>query len=155
MATVKRYNNPIDPLLRFDENTIRQEQQIYISWTRRPVKGRKFAIDLFRELKATKYPNLKMFMSGKDDKNNAGIETKKWFSEEEKLRLLQQSSLILMPSKYEGQSLVMLEALHCGLPCIISDTVLDLPNSVVAAKHDDLGDWVEKVSHILEKYHGW
>ena len=89
-------------------------------------------------------------MSGKGDENNAGIETKKWFSEEEKLRLLQQSSLILMPSKYEGQSLVMLEALHCGLPCIISDVVLDLPDSVIAAKHDDLDDWIEKVSHTLE-----
>ena len=55
-----------------------------------------------------------------------------------------------MPSKYEGQSLVMLEALHCGLPCIISDVVLDLPDSVIAAKHDDLDDWVEKVSHTLE-----
>ena len=143
-------NNPIDPLLHFDENIIRQEQQILFLGRDDPVKGRKFAVNLFRELKTTKYPNLKMYMSGKDDKNNAGIETKKWFSEEEKLRLLQQSSLILMPSKYEGQSLVMLEALHCGLPCIISDTVLDLPKSVVAAKHDDLGDWVEKVSHILE-----
>ena len=143
-------NNPIDPLLRFDENMIRQEQQILFLGRDDPVKGRKFAIDLFRELKATKYPNLKMYMSGKDDENNAGIETKKWFSEEEKLRLLQQSSLILMPSKYEGQSLVMLEALHCGLPCIISDTVLDLPESVVAAKHDDLDDWIEKVSHTLE-----
>ena len=143
-------NNPIDPLLHFDENMIRQEQQILFLGRDDPVKGRKFAVNLFRELKTTKYPNLKMYMSGKDDENNAGIETKKWFSEEEKLRLLQQSSLILMPSKYEGQSLVMLEALHCGLPCIISDTVLDLPKSVVAAKHDDLDDWVEKVSHTLE-----
>ena len=142
--------NPIDPLLPFNENTIRQKQQILFLGRDDPVKGRKFAIDVFRELKTTKYPNLKMFMSGKDDQNSAGIVTKKWFSEEEKLRLLQQSSLILMPSKYEGQSLVMLEALHCGLPCIISDTVLDLPDSVIVAKHEDLRDWIEKVSHTLE-----
>mgnify|MGYP006250719923 FL=1 len=142
--------NPIDPLLPFNENTIRQKQQILFLGRDDPVKGRKFAIDVFRELKKTKYPNLKMFMSGKADQDSAGIETKKWFSEEEKLRLLQQSSLILMPSKYEGQSLVMLEALHCGLPCIISDTVLDLPDSVIVAKHEDLRDWIEKVSHTLE-----
>ena len=142
--------NPIDPLLPFNENTIRQKQQILFLGRDDPVKGRKFAIDVFRELKTTKYPNLKMFMSGKADRDSAGIETKKWFSEEEKLRLLQQSSLILMPSEYEGQSLVMLEALHCGLPCIISDTVLDLPDSVIVAKHEDLRDWIEKVSHTLE-----
>ena len=142
--------NPIDPLLPFNENTIRQKQQVLFLGRDDPVKGRKFAIDVFRELKTTKYPNLKMFMSGKADRDSAGIETKKWFSEEEKLRLLQQSSLILMPSEYEGQSLVMLEALHCGLPCIISDTVLDLPDSVIVAKHEDLRDWIEKVSHTLE-----
>ena len=142
--------NPIDPLLPFNENTIRQKQQILFLGRDDPVKGRKFAIDVFRELKTTKYPNLKMFMSGKADRDSAGIETKKWFSEEEKLRLLQQSSLVLMPSEYEGQSLVMLEALHCGLPCIISDTVLDLPDSVIVAKHEDLRDWIEKVSHTLE-----
>ena len=47
-------NNPIDPLLRFDENIIRQEQPILFLGRDDPVKGRKFAVNLFRELKNNK-----------------------------------------------------------------------------------------------------
>ena len=55
-----------------------------------------------------------------------------------------------MPSAYEGQSLVMLEALNCGLPCIISDRITDLPDSVIIAKHENLIDWNQKITNVLE-----
>ena len=62
-------------------------------------------------------PDLKLVMTGIDRSTKPWIEAKGWVSEQEKLELLQKSSLLIMPSAYEGQPLTILEALACGLPC--------------------------------------
>tara|TARA_B100000674_G_C37947100_1_gene965422 strand:- start:1775 stop:2710 length:936 start_codon:yes stop_codon:yes gene_type:complete len=148
-------NNPIDPKICFNEKISRKKRQILFLGRNDKTKGHALALKVFRDLRNSKYPDLEMYMSGKKSKNSNGIISNPWFSEKEKLRLLQESSVILMPSTYEGQSLVMLEALNCGLPCIISDKITDLPDSVIIAKHENLIDWNQKITNVLEnRYNG-
>jgi len=62
---------------------------------------------------------------------------------------LQKSSLLIVPSAYEGQPLVILEALACGLPCLASDQIRELPEVVETAKFENIEQWVSKVEEML------
>ena len=73
-----------------------------------------------------------------------------WISEEEKLRLLQSASLLLVPSAFEGQPLVVLEAMSSGLPVLVSDRLLSMPEGVEVAPFEDTEHWVEKVLQMFE-----
>ena len=73
-----------------------------------------------------------------------------WVSEPEKLRLLQSASLLLVPSKFEGQPLVILEALACGLQVLTSDQVFSIPQSVNQAPYQNKDEWVLKILQMLK-----
>lgn len=42
-------------------------------------------------------------------------------NEEEKIEILNASNVFVLPSKFEGMSLSLLEAMSCGLACVVSD----------------------------------
>jgi glycosyltransferase involved in cell wall biosynthesis len=94
-------------------------------------------------------PNLKITMTGIEQSENHWVDAKGWVSEQEKLELLQKSSLLIIPSAYEGQPLVILEALACGLPCLASDQIRELPEIVETAEFEDIEQWAIKVEEIL------
>ncbi|MGB2268174.1 MAG: glycosyltransferase, partial [Candidatus Poseidoniaceae archaeon] len=71
-----------------------------------------------------------------------------WISKEEKVRLLQESSLLILPSVYEGQPMVALEALACGTPVLASDSVHSLPSGIETASMRSKEDWLEKIERI-------
>jgi glycosyltransferase involved in cell wall biosynthesis len=54
--------------------------------------------------------------------------------------------LLLLPSKWEGQPMVALEALACGTPVLASDTIHSLPDIVEKCSMDDIDNWIK---HIL------
>ena len=58
--------------------------------------------------------------------------------------------MLIIPSEYEGQPLVMLEALFCGTPCLVSDTIIDLPKSVITAKYGNLNDWFKHAVELFD-----
>ena len=91
-----------------------------------------------------------MKMTGTGKFNVEGLECYEWVTEEDKLSLIQNSSMLIIPSEYEGQPLVMLEALFCGTPCIVSDRIIDLPKPVISAKYDDLNDWFKNVVKLFD-----
>lgn len=113
-----------------------------------PVKGHAFGIELAKALR-TEFPELRLTLTGISTSPEVWIEALGWVSEEEKLRLLQTASVLLVPSGYEGQPMVMLEALSCGLPVCVSDRLLDVPDTVAVAKYEDIEDWCERVGAVL------
>ncbi|MGB1985852.1 MAG: glycosyltransferase family 4 protein, partial [Candidatus Poseidoniaceae archaeon] len=68
-----------------------------------------------------------------------------WVSKEEKVKLLQESSLLLLPSTYEGQPMVALEALACGTPVLASNVLHSLPDGIKVASLEDIEEWIEKI----------
>ena len=45
---------------------------------------------------------------------------------------------MIVPSAYEGQPLAIIEALACGLPCLASDRISELPEIVETAEFENL-----------------
>ena len=142
-------NNPIDPKLNFQANYVRKAKQLLLLGRDDSVKGHDFALAVFDRLKAND-PDIELIITGTDRYTRPNVRSERWITEKEKITLLQQASAILIPSRYEGQPMTMLEALYCGLNCVASDNIIDLPSTVTKAKFGDLDDWVKKVTTILE-----
>ena len=134
--------NPIDPNITTDETILRKPKQLLLLGRADPVKGHGFAFEIARRLEKEGW---ELVATGTEH-SEAGIKGLGWVTEQEKLRLLQESTAILIPSKFEGQPLVMLEALAAGCPVIASNKIPELPSCVTSATHEDLDEWVKAVN---------
>jgi glycosyltransferase involved in cell wall biosynthesis len=142
-------SNPIDPIHCIDETVKRKQNQILLLGRNDEVKGHDFAFEIMREFQKNA-SDVTLHCTGReqapDDLDN--VIAHGWVSKEEKVRLLQESSLLILPSTYEGQPMVALEALACGTPVLASDTVHSLPNGIETASMNRKEDWVEKIERI-------
>ena len=114
-----------------------------------PVKGHAFAVTLAETLRSS-FPDLRLTMTGVDTSPYGWVDARGWISEEAKAALLAQATVLLVPSAFEGQPVVALEALASGLPVCVSDRVVGLPDVVEKAAFNDLEAWVEAVTSLLE-----
>ena len=126
----------------------RDEHHLLLLGRRDPIKGHDFAIELAGVLREH-HPHLRLSLTGRKDSPQPWVAALGWVAEEEKIRLLQQASVLLIPSAYEGQPMVMLEALACGLPVCASDRLVDVPEPVRCAPHDDVLAWAETITALL------
>tara|TARA_B100000965_G_C19571112_1_gene749174 strand:- start:439 stop:1431 length:993 start_codon:yes stop_codon:yes gene_type:complete len=141
-------HNPVDPSIVHNKDIKREQNQILLLGRNDVVKGHDFAIQLSENL-VNSIPDLKLIMTGLDKSTQPWIKARGWVSELEKLELLQKSSLLIVPSAYEGQPLTILEALACGLPCLASDKIIGLPDIVEYAEFENILDWTDKVKNML------
>jgi len=70
-----------------------------------------------------------------------------WVTEEEKYSLLRESDVLIIPSQYEGQPLVMMEGLAAKCKVVASDKIPGLPNCVASAEFNNIQDWVNKIKN--------
>ena len=89
-------------------------------------------------------------MTGVSNSAHSWVNARGWVSAEEKASLLAQASVLLVPSAFEGQPVVVLEALASGLPVCTSDRVKGLPETVETARFGDVEAWVEAVSNLFQ-----
>ena len=113
-----------------------------------PVKGHAFAVQLAEALRPS-IPGLRLTMTGISQSEHTWVDARGWVSEEEKAGLLAHSSVLLIPSAFEGQPLVALEALSAGLPVCASDRIVGLPATVKVAAFEDVEAWVAAVSDLF------
>ena len=113
-----------------------------------PVKGHSFAVSVALELKK-KFPDLVMTMTGVEESNEDWIRARGWVTEKEKLELLSVASVLLLPSKFEGQPMVAIEALASGLPVVADSRLHSLPKEVIQAG-PSIESWCEVVTKALE-----
>ena len=90
-------------------------------------------------------------MTGWEEADTPWVESPGWVSNEQKVSLMARASVLLVPSAYEGQPMVALEALSTGLPVCSSDRVQGLPDTVVQAPYGDVDAWVSRLSEVLEQ----
>jgi len=125
-------------------------------------KNHTFMLDVFAEMLRSE-PDSLLVMVGKGslmDKMQAkakelGIWDKTRFMGERKDvdRLLQAMDLFMMPSVFEGQPFVLIEAQCAGLPCLVSDAINDdicLTDSVVRMSlNESVKNWSEKALQMM------
>ena len=140
--------NPVHPAS--PSSNRRDHEHLLVLGRADPVKGHAFAERLVSELRKQR-PSLTLTLTGNDRTDTEGVHALGWVSEEKKQQLLHGASLLLVPSGYEGQPMVMLEALACGLPVCVSDRLLDVPDTVGVAAYGDLEDWKKKVDALLDQ----
>ncbi len=128
--------NPVNPLI--TPGGVRKDF-VLLMGRPDPVKGHDFAFSLgLSNLKVTGV-----------NRAPQGIEALGWVSEEEKLKLLQTAKVLLVPSGYEGQPMVILEALAADCPIIASTNVPDLPDCIISIDLDDRDGWIKAIERPI------
>ena len=141
--------NPIDPMHSIDASVERNPNQILLLGRNDPVKGHDFAFQIMNELER-RGSNMILHCTGREEvpEGSTNIVAHGWVSKEEKVKLLQESSLLLLPSAYEGQPMVALEALACGTPVLASNALHSLPDVIFRPGEETLESWVDLIEHI-------
>ena len=143
--------NPIDPMHCADATVERNPNQILLLGRDDPVKGHDFAFQIMNELKQ-RGSDLTLHCTGREEapEGSTNIVTHGWITKEEKVKLLQESSLLLLPSAYEGQPMVALEALACGTPVLASNALHSLPDVIHQPDEETVESWADAIEHIRE-----
>ena len=137
-------SNPIDPNIRIGDRGKRKSKQLLLLGRADPVKGHEFAFRLAREVRDKGW---ELLATGTNH-SEKGITGLGWVSEEVKYELLHESTALLIPSKFEGQPMVMFEAIKSGCQVIASQNIEEIPDCIYSAPHDDLRFWVEMINQI-------
>ena len=143
IGEVSVIENPIDPNLQTEDLVDKKSKQILLLGRQDPVKGHRFAFEAVRMM-ANDGWHLKA--TGTLHSEDA-IQGLGWVTEEEKYSLLRESDVLIIPSQYEGQPLVMMEGLAAKCKVVASDKIPGLPNCVVSAEFNNTEDWVNKIKN--------
>lgn len=146
IGPVEAVVNPVPPHCTPGDG-IRDANHVLVLGRDDPVKGHGFAERVMARLVEHR-PEVHLSMTGKASSSLPYINALGWVSEAKKLHLLRSASVLLVPSSVEGQPLVVLEALACGLPVVASANLHSLPDGVVRAG-SSVDDWVDAVERVL------
>jgi glycosyltransferase involved in cell wall biosynthesis len=141
-------NNPVDAKIQ-PSSVERDRLHLLLLGRNDPVKGHNFGIQVSEKVREV-HPQLQVSMTGISTSPHPWLSAKGWIEESEKLHLLQTATLLLVPSAFEGQPLVVLEALTCGLQVIASDRIKSLPEGTIRAPYEDVDAWVSSICQYLE-----
>lgn len=141
-------HNPLDPELSIDTNMVRDPNKILFLGRNDRIKGGLFAQELVKKLRQSN-SDLFLAMSGIESSKYPWVRSLGWVTEDEKRGHLSTASLLLIPSKFEGQPMVVLEALALRTPVLLSDAIHSLPDSLPRARYEDVEDWKHQVESLL------
>lgn len=145
-------SNPFHPIHKYSSLENKNPNQLILLARNNKVKGFEFAIELMNELWQHD-PDIHLHCSGitKTPKSSKNITAYGEISDIEKISLLQESSILLLPSKFEGQPVVALEALASGTYVIASNTLHSLPQTVVMESKQSVHSWVNAILEIRNR----
>ena len=107
------------------------------------MKGHKFAFDVVRMM-----ANDGWYLKATGTLHSEdAVEGLGWVTEKEKYSLLRESEVLIIPSQYEGQPLVMMEGLAAKCKVVASDKIPGLPNCVSSAEYNNIEDWINKIKN--------
>ena len=146
-------SNPIDPIHCIDDTVNRKPNQLLLLGRNDPIKGHDFAFKIMNELERRGTDHV-LHCTGREEapEGSSNIVAHGWVSKEEKIKLLQESSLLLLPSAYEGQPMVALEALACGTPVLASNALHSLPDVISRPYEETIDCWADSIEGSLGTY---
>lgn len=146
LGPVEAVVNPVPPRYVPGQGA-RENNHVLVLGRDDPVKGHGFAERVVARL-AEQRPDVRLTMTGRATSSLPFVQALGWVDEAKKLDLLQSASVLLLPSSHEGQPLVALEALACGLPVVAPEHLHSLPEGVVRAGPSEEA-WVAAVEEVL------
>lgn len=149
IGEVKVISNPVNPILAVDNSIERIEGKLLLLGRNDPVKGHDFAIEVATMARKSN-PKITLSMSGIEHSEKDWIDAMGWISEQQKIEHLQNSSILLVPSKWEGQPLVILEAMACGLVIIANEQLNQLPDNIGKASLENKQQWVDIILETIK-----
>ncbi len=147
LVPVEAVVNPVGPKYAPGQ-AARESNHVLVLGRNDPVKGHAFAEEVVARL-AESRPDVRLSMTGRERSSLPFVQPLGWVREEKKLELLQTATVLLLPSSVEGQPLVVLEALACGLPVIAPQRLHSLPEGVHRAG-PKVEDWIRAVEGVLD-----
>ena len=128
-------------------------------------KNHSFLLDIFAVF-AKAHPDARLMLIGrgvlmdamKEKASSLGIADKVLFMGEQKNvnELLQAFDLFLMPSTFEGQPFVLIEAQCAGLPCLVSDVINDdiclTTNIRKLSLQQNAEEWSKQMTEMLNTF---
>ena len=128
-------------------------------------KNHTFLLDIFAAF-AKEHPDTRLMLVGrgvlmdamKEKASSLGISSNVLFMGEQRNvnELLQAFDLFLMPSFFEGQPYVLIEAQCAGLPCVVSDVINDdiclTPNVKKLSLQQVAEEWAGQMAEMLGTY---
>ena len=149
IGDVEVISNPVNPNLIIDSSIERIEGKLLLLGRNDPVKGHAFAIEVATMARESNQ-NITLSMSGIENAKEDWISAMGWISEQQKIENLHNSNILLVPSKWEGQPLVILEAMACGLPIIANDSLAQLPDNIGKASLENKQQWVDSILETIK-----
>jgi len=153
IGDVEVISNPVNPNLVMDSSIERIGGKLLLLGRNDPVKGHTFAIEVATMARKSN-PEITLSMSGIENCKEDWINAMGWISEQQKIENLHNSNILLVPSKWEGQPLVILEAMACGLPIIANDSLAQLPDNIGKASLENKQQWVDIILEAIESNSG-
>ena len=113
----------------YKPRSINERENMVIHIGARPVKNPHISIEAIKMLRKRSY-GIKLIVIGapSDIPKDEGVEYRYGLTENEKNELLCKAKALILPSSYETFSYVVLEAMACGTPVVVSNAV---PEEVV------------------------
>ena len=145
--------NPIPKVESLSNPANRDSDLLLLLGRADPVKGANLAIDAVEILRKSGL-NVRLEMTAGPlgwDENKEGFIVHGWVSEKEKVALLQKAKLLLIPSAFEGQPMVALEAMSHGLPILASpacSNLIENSGRIVEEYNPDI--WAEEIKSLLD-----
>lgn len=128
-------------------------------------KNHSFILDIFASYLKTNPKSILMLIgigslleSAKEKALALGLTDKVLFLGEQKNvnQLLQAFDIFLMPSTFEGQPFVLIEAQCAGLPCLVSDIINDdiclTPNVAKCSLKQAADKWAHQIGGLLDSF---
>ena len=140
--------NPVHPMHRPAKDRQQEGERLLVMGRDAAVKRRDFALDVLASVREQR-PSAHLHLTGGQPQEGDGWTRHGWLSEAERLALLHNSSALLLPSRFEGQPLAVLEALACGVPVIADADLVGLPETVVRPSEATVEAWTQAVLETL------
>jgi glycosyltransferase involved in cell wall biosynthesis len=112
----------------YKPRSINEREDIVVHIGTRPVKNPHISIEAVRLLRRSFNTKLIVIGASSEHSKDGSVEYRYGLRENEKNELLCEAKALILPSSYETLSYVALEAMACGTPVVVSNTV---PEEVV------------------------
>jgi len=143
--SLEAVSNPVHPSFCTNDAVEKIPGKLLLLARNDPIKNHQIAVDVVNSLGG----EISLWMTGVTAHQSERIHSLGWVSDEEVLFHLRSSEILLIPSAFEGQPMVALEALACGTKVLASQHVPKIPG-VVRVDGETSQQWAGAIKNLLD-----